>query len=79
MKSMANIIIPAKELMKAKNRLGVYKTLSRPTPTVIKFSDVLLPVIEDAFREYARAHRGCTKQIEDKAWQDFLSKLRKRL
>ena len=39
----------------------------------------MLADIESAFREYARAHKGCTKQIEDKAWKDFLSKLRKRL
>jgi hypothetical protein len=78
---MAEITIPQKELDKVKNKLGVYKQLSRPNqkPPAIRFSDVLLPIIENAFREYARAHKGCTKQIEDKAWKDFLSKLRRYL
>lgn len=72
---MAEITIPQKELDKVKNRFGVYKGLNK----VIKMTDVLLPVIENAFREYARAHKGCTKAIEDKAWKDFLSKLKKYL
>ena len=78
---MPEITIPQKELDKVKQKVGVYRALNRPNavPPPIRFSDVLLPVIESAFREYARAHKGCTKQIEDKAWKDFLSKLRKRL
>lgn len=78
---MATIVIPEKELNKVKNKLGVYKVLGRPNQTspTITFSNVLLPIIESAFREYARAHKGCTKQIEDKGWKDFLSKLQKHL
>lgn len=78
---MPSITISDKELDKVKNKLGVYKALGRPNQVQppIRFSDVLLPVIEKAFREYARAHKGCTKQIEDKAWKDFLSKLQRYL
>lgn len=78
---MASIIFSKEELNKTKNKLGIYKSLGRPNavPPVTTFSDVIIPVIESAFREYARSHKGCTKQIEDKAWNDFLSKLRKRI
>lgn len=67
-----------------KDKFGLYRGLNKIPPfeakvKVIKVSDVLLPIIENAFREYARAHKGCTKAIEDRAWKDFLSKLRKRL
>lgn len=82
---MAEITITDKELKKVKNRFGPYKGLNKMPLfedrgiKVIKVSDVLLPIIENAFREYARAHKGCTKTIEDKAWKDFLSKLKKYL
>jgi hypothetical protein len=78
---MAEITIPQREIDKVKNRFGPYRKLDSvpKVAKIIKITDVLLPIIENAFREYAKAHKGCTKAIEDKAWKDFLSKLKKYL
>lgn len=76
---MPEITIPESVIKQVKNRFGPYSKLKVPPPKVITFSDVLLPIIEATFREYARAHKGCSKDMEDKEWKNFLSKLKKRL
>jgi len=67
--------ISENELAKLKNRTGIYSQL--------RFQNALRKtvtgLIEEAFREYAKTHKGITPEIEDRAWQRFNDILQKHL
>lgn len=82
---MASIEFDDKTLKKVKSGMGVYRQL---TQTPINEEDAiwikelrknLIILIEDAFRKYAKTHRNCSKELEDKEWNQFLKFLRKKL
>jgi hypothetical protein len=61
-----NIIIPEGELMKTKSKQGLYRKLSEPTPSTV----ITIPLIEQAFRCYAKRH-GCKPAMENIEWNRF--------
>jgi len=74
--------ITQKELDKLKLKQGVYSQL-RQSPKVHKeimnLQKLVIDLIEKAFREWARKHKGCTKQLEDDSWNQFNRILQKYL
>ena len=70
--------ISQKELDKLKSKQGVYSQL-RDSPKTLRI--VVNNLIESAFREYVRSHRGkhITKQLEDESWTRFSKILQKYL
>lgn len=66
------------ELNKLRNRQGVYSQLSN-SPKSLRI--VVNNLIESAFREYVRSHKGkhITKQLEDESWTRFNKILQKYL
>lgn len=65
---MATVKFDEATLTKVKNRLGIYRNTERLT---------IIELIEKGFRDYARAHKGCTKEMEETEWNRFKSKLKK--
>lgn len=75
---MPNITFDKSTVERVKAKAGVYSALNK-RPRVVRLIDVIVPVIESAFREYAKAHKGCTLEMETKEWKRFLGKLEKHL
>lgn len=76
---MPNIIIPKGIIMQVKNKTGIYSQTKKPVIIKDRMTDAIVNVIERAFREYCKAHTGCTLEMENKEWRRFLSKLQKHL
>lgn len=82
---MAQIEFDDNTLKKVKAGMGVYRELTK-TPIsqddalwIKELKKNLIQLLESIFREYARTHKGCTKELEDKEWNQFLKFLKKRL
>jgi hypothetical protein len=76
---MAEIIFSRKTIAQAKDKVGLY----RDKPKRIVQSNIIpftiSRAIEAAFREYARKHKGCTAEIENREWSYFKSVLQRYL
>lgn len=66
------------ELAKLRNKEGVYSNL-RDTAKIQTVKQYITKNVETAFRVWAKQHRGCTPDIEEKSWQKFNEVLQKYL
>lgn len=66
-------IISQKELDRLNKKQGVYANLNKPTISVneSKLKQLVTELVEKAFKEYVRKHKGMTKADEDKFWKQF--------
>lgn len=78
---MPNIVIDEATMNRVKSKTGLYAERKKKysSGNTIRIIDVIVPVIESAFREYCKAHTGCTLEMENKEWKRFLGKLQKHL
>jgi hypothetical protein len=65
-------VISQKELDKLKNKSGMYSQLRKQTNSL---KPMVIDLVEGAFREYVRSHKGkhITAKLEDESWDRFKS------
>ena len=71
--------ISQKELDKLRHKQGIYSQLRQSPKAQKVLRDSVTELIEKVFREWARMHVGCTKELEEKSWQIFNKILQKNL
>ncbi len=76
---MATIKFDKDTLDKVNIKSGVYSGLRKTDKESIEKRPVTMRIVEDAFRQYARAHKGCTTKMENDFWKQFKKYLDKEL
>lgn len=76
---MPEIKFTQSELDKRSKRLGVYASLNASTKGVETLKVAVVNIVESGFRDYARAHKGCNAEMENREWLRFKKHLLKYL
>lgn len=63
-------VISQKELDKFKTGAGLYSKMREGGGTE-SLKLAVISIVEASFRDYAKAHKGCDKVMEDREWKRF--------
>jgi len=78
---LANITFGKVDIENAKSKIGVYKSLTKELQVNVPktITVAIEEVVESAFRQWCRRHKGHTPALEQKAWNEFIKIFRKHL